>query len=139
MEDGKPYNRPLSNKVNETLKKVVGLFNEVDHLNPEAIVAFVDGEMDANSAHRARVHFVHCQECRAEAQRVRNASDWVRGRSSEERLSAPADLISKLSTIADGKSGQESEVDKEFRLQGDLMDKVEMFVRAIKKNQRGNS
>ena len=48
------------------------------HLGPEAVVAFVDDEMDTKAKHRARVHLVHCHECRDEIYTQRGTSEWVR-------------------------------------------------------------
>ena len=41
-------------------------FASVEHLSLEAVAAFVDGELTPLAMHRARVHLVHCEECRAE-------------------------------------------------------------------------
>ena len=50
----------------------------IGHLGPEAVVAFVDGEMEPKFMHRVRIHLVHCAECRADVHQQRHASEWVR-------------------------------------------------------------
>ena len=50
----------------------------IGHLGPEAVVAFVDGEMEPKFMHRVRIHLVHCAECRADVHQQRRASEWVR-------------------------------------------------------------
>lgn len=50
-------------------------FASVEHLSLEAVAAFVDGELTPLAMHRARVHLVHCEECRAEVAQQRRASE----------------------------------------------------------------
>ncbi|WP_156802463.1 anti-sigma factor family protein [Corynebacterium lubricantis] len=73
----------------------------VEHLSPEAIAAFVDGELSDGALHRARVHVVHCRECRDEVHTQRHASEAVRGSNLEECVRAPRNLVARLSQIAD--------------------------------------
>lgn len=129
--------KKLNEKLNAKLNDVVRQFSDVDHLNPEAIVAFVDGEMEHKAAHRARIHVLHCNECRAEVKRVRGAADWVRGRSTEEQLTAPQDLIARLAGLEHtppSDAAREADEDPKMTPQGDLMDRLEMVFRALKRN-----
>ncbi len=54
-------------------KNKVRHFASVEHLNPEAVAAFVDNELSPAAAHRAKIHLVHCPECREEIHRQRGA------------------------------------------------------------------
>jgi hypothetical protein len=73
----------------------------VEHLSPEAVAAFVDGELSDGALHRARVHVVHCRDCREEVHTQRHASEAVRGSNLEECVRAPRNLVARLSQIAD--------------------------------------
>ncbi|MHA2788664.1 zf-HC2 domain-containing protein [Corynebacterium sp. S7] len=73
----------------------------VEHLSPEAVAAFVDGELSDGALHRARVHVVHCSDCREEVHAQRHASEAVRGSNLEECVRAPRNLVARLSQIAD--------------------------------------
>ena len=113
----------------------------IGHLGPEAVVAFVDDEMEAKAKHRARIHLVHCHECRDEIYTQRGTSEWVRQCNIESQVRAPRDLLKKLASIGnlelrDSKERTEEEHAPASRQ--DFFDKLEMVVRAIKRNQRGN-
>ncbi|MGX1739080.1 anti-sigma factor family protein [Corynebacterium flavescens] len=110
----------------------------IGHLGPEAIVAFVDSEMEPKSMHRVRVHLVHCPECRAEVHEQRNASEWLRHCNVDSQVRAPQSLMEKLANIAVEvpKLGPDAATPA-YRPQQDFLDKVEMVFRAIKRNQRG--
>lgn len=110
------------------------------HLGPEAVVAFVDDEMDSKAKHRARVHLVHCRECREEIYIQRGTSEWVRHCNTESQVRAPRDLLRKLASIGNQESCQAHTPEDEHQpaTRQDFFDKLEMVVRAIKHNQRGN-
>ncbi|WP_423201131.1 anti-sigma factor family protein, partial [Corynebacterium diphtheriae] len=55
-------------------KNKVRHFASVEHLNPEAVAAFVDNELSPAAAHRAKIHLVHCPECREEIHRQRGGA-----------------------------------------------------------------
>lgn len=73
-------------------------FASVEHLNPEAVAALVDNELSASAEHRAKIHLVQCEECRAEVNRQRNAAQRVRAANSGE-FHAPKELLAKLASI----------------------------------------
>lgn len=75
-------------------------FSSVDHLSPEVVAAFVDGELSDGAEHRARVHVVHCAECRAEVHAQRGAAEAVRGSNTEECVRAPHTLVERLAWLA---------------------------------------
>ena len=50
----------------------------VDHLSTEAIAALVDGELSRRAEHRAKIHLVHCESCRAEVRAQRSAAHRLR-------------------------------------------------------------
>lgn len=66
------------------------------HLLPDAIVAFVDGELAEAPARRAEAHLRRCASCSAEAAAQRQASGAVRSASVPH---APAGLLSSLREI----------------------------------------
>lgn len=66
------------------------------HLLPDAIVAFVDGELAPVPAQRAAAHLQQCAACSAEATAQRQASGLVRAAGSPE---IPAGLLSTLREI----------------------------------------
>ena len=111
-------------------------FASVEHLSPEAVAAFVDGELTDGALHRARVHLVHCGECRAEIERQRNASEWLRGSNITPEVRAPEDLLARLAGIASGplRPGPDAESTPTPLPEG-LLDKMEMIRRAIRRNQ----
>ena len=108
-------------------------FASVEHLSLEAVAAFVDGELSDSACHRARVH---CAECRAEIERQRGASEWLRGSNIGEDVRAPHDLLTRLAGIASTppRSGPDAESTPTPVPEG-LMDKMEMILRAVKRNQ----
>ena len=110
----------------------------IGHLGPEAVVAFVDGEMEPKFMHRVRIHLVHCPECRADVHQKRHASEWVRHCADSATVRAPQSLLAKLAGIAtEGVAPGPDAATPAHRPQQDFLDKVEMMVRAIKYNQRG--
>ena len=110
----------------------------IGHLGPEAVVAFVDGEMEPKFMHRVRIHLVHCAECRADVHQQRHASEWVRHCEDSAKVKAPQSLLAKLAGIATEEiaPGPDATTPAHWPQQ-DFLDKVEMVVRAIKHNQRG--
>lgn len=73
-------------------------FASVDHLNPEAIAAYVDDELSDVAKHRARIHMIHCEECRVEVSSQRSASQRIKACSNDD-VHAPSSLIAKLAQI----------------------------------------
>src|SRR5699024_4748565 len=111
------------------------------HLGPEAVVAFVDDEMDTKAKHRARVHLVHWHASRHETYTQPVTSEWVRQCNIESQARAPRDLLRNLASI-----GSQDCRDRRLSAEGerqpvtrqDFFDKLEMVVRAIRHNQRGS-
>lgn len=68
----------------------------VDHLSPEAVAALVDGELSTKAEHRAKVHLVHCNDCRDEVRRQREAAERLRD---DCGLKASGSLIERLTRI----------------------------------------
>lgn len=109
-------------------------FSSVEHLSPEAVAAFCDDELVDSAAHRARVHLVHCADCRKEIHRQRGASELLRGLNSSEKLRAPRDLVARLSRISDVVNGSgPNATDAPMPQPEDFMDKVETFLRAFRR------
>lgn len=74
-------------------------FSSVEHLSTEAVAAFVDDELTPGAAHRARIHLVHCKECRDEVNRQRQAADALRRSAGEAGPAIPGSLIAKLTNL----------------------------------------
>ncbi|WIM68573.1 zf-HC2 domain-containing protein [Corynebacterium breve] len=106
----------------------------VEHLSPEAVAAFVDGELSERAAHRARVHVVHCKDCREEVHDQRRASEYVRGKNLEACVRAPRGLVDRLANLTQGsvKPGPSAE-STPLPEADDVMDKIEMTLRAFKR------
>lgn len=117
-------------------RPMIDRFDSVEHLGPEAIAAFVDGELSPNAAHRARVHLVHCPLCRVEIERQRQASESLRNDASAE-LRAPTDLIQRLARLEEHCPEGPNADDVGVGLKRGLMDKVEVLYRTIKHLQTG--
>jgi anti-sigma factor RsiW len=66
------------------------------HLLPDAVVAFVDGELSASAHSRASAHLARCPFCAAEAYAQQQARTAVRDASTP---SAPAGLLARLGAI----------------------------------------
>jgi anti-sigma factor RsiW len=66
------------------------------HLLPDAVVAFVDGELSASAHGRAAAHLARCPFCAAEAYSQQQARSAVRA---AETPSAPAGLLARLGAI----------------------------------------
>lgn len=117
----------------------------IGHLGPEAVVAFVDGEMPQKAAHRVRVHIVHCAECRAEVQQQRGASEWVRQCNVDLQVRAPQDLLAKLNGIAAALSTEAADNSSTVsaapenaaqRRQQDIGEKLEALRRVLRRGSK---
>ncbi len=66
------------------------------HLLPDAVVAFVDGELSASAHSRASAHLARCPFCAAEAYSQQQARSAVRA---ADAPCAPASLLARLGAI----------------------------------------
>ena len=66
------------------------------HLVPDAIVAFVDGELSVTAQSRARAHLARCPLCATEAKSQHQARAAVRA---AESPSVPPGLLNSLRSI----------------------------------------
>ena len=71
-------------------------FSSTDHLGPEAVAAFADHELSSTALHRARVHVVQCEECRAEVNHQRAAAEKLRNCNVDDAVHAPLSLVQKI-------------------------------------------
>ncbi|MCH6196338.1 hypothetical protein MHT86_02335 [Corynebacterium mastitidis] len=111
------------------------VFASVDHLNPEAVAAFVDGEMCAGALHRARAHLVHCGECRREVRRQRLAAEALHEANCLADVRAPSELLGRLHDIAKGACGPGPGAEEVPTPRPETMlDKVEVFMRTVRRN-----
>ncbi|MDK4251149.1 hypothetical protein [Corynebacterium propinquum] len=76
-----------------------------DHLGPEAVAAFVDGEMSSKSAHNARVHLVLCENCRDDVHKQRHAAQALRSCNGNDQVQVSESLLNRLRRIAGDASG----------------------------------
>jgi hypothetical protein len=71
-------------------------FQPTEHLAPEAISAFVDGELRMSAHMRAAHHLSVCRECAAEVDQQRAARTALR---KAGEISIPSDLLGALGRI----------------------------------------
>ena len=76
-----------------------GAFSAVGHLTPEVVAALVDGELSRGAEQRAKVHLVHCQECRNEVRVQRQAADRLRGSDPLDGVHISGTLLDRLTQI----------------------------------------
>lgn len=85
-------------------------FSSIEHLSSEAIAALVDGELPRRAEHRAKIHLVHCMECREEVKAQRQAANIVRENSASlNALHASARLMDRLCSIPQS-CGEQKEI-----------------------------
>ncbi|AKE41703.1 Anti-sigma factor [Corynebacterium kutscheri] len=111
-------------------------FSSIDHLNPEAVAAFVDYELTPLAEHRAKVHLVHCLECRKEVEAQRHASSVLRA-DVAGAVTAPTDLLAKLHKIAQSCPAGPSADDIPCQMPETLLDRIDFVARAFKRVNRG--
>ena len=74
--------------------------NDVGHLTTEAVAALVDGELSAGAESRAKVHLVHCSDCREEVRAQRQAAARMRDQAGTmSGVHAPGALLDRLTGI----------------------------------------
>ncbi|MGV0397496.1 anti-sigma factor [Corynebacterium suicordis] len=108
----------------------------VEHLSLEAIAALADGELSRRAEHRAKVHIVHCEQCRAQVTKQREASERLRENC---EVKASGSLIERLSRIPENMD-QESRP-HQFGVDGcrrpeTFIDGVDLLLRKTHKAQR---
>ena len=84
-------------------------FNSTDHLNPEAVAAFVDGELSDSAFRRAACHLTDCDECSAEVDAQRRAANRLRV-VDNSGVHAPASLVVRLAGMSAGDLDSAGEV-----------------------------
>lgn len=110
-------------------------FASVEHLGPEAVAAYVDQELTELATHRARVHLVHCPECRSEIRRQHRAAEALRESNSGQELRAPKSLMARLADIEvscpSGPGVEESTVSEPES----FLDKLDIMIRVVRRRQ----
>lgn len=110
-------------------------FASVEHLGPEAVAAYVDQEMTDRATHRARVHLVHCPECRTEVRRQHRASEVLREGNGTRELRAPKSLLDKLAGIENScPTGPGVEETAETSPES-LLDKLDIMIRVVRRRR----
>ena len=117
-------------------------FNSTDHLNPEAVAAFVDGELSDSAFNRAAKHLADCDECRAEVDCQRKAANRLRV-VDDSGVHAPASLVERLAGLcsddlagdAEGDSARRGDAAREKlgRLGNALQSSVQSSLSALKR------
>lgn len=140
-DDGEPTALQRGAKLKAKAKAKARRLDTIGHLGPEAVVAFVDGEMAPKFMHRVRVHLVHCPECREDIRVQRGTAEWVRQSNIDAQVRAPESLMAKLASIGsadvagtEGPDGPDAETPV-YTPPQDVLDKLEMIIRAIRHNQ----
>ena len=110
-------------------------FASVEHLSPEAVAAFVDGELTPAAAHRARVHMVHCVECRDEVDHQRRAAERLRTCSENDDIRVPSSLMERLTSIAQSCPAGPGIEDTVCSPPETLLDKVDILYRAVRRSR----
>lgn len=128
-----PFRPQLRNLLSDR-DRADGDFDSIEHLSAEAIAGFVDSELPPVAMGRARVHLVHCPECRAEVQAQRRAAERLRQGATGD-IAVPSSLLDKLNSIARScPEGPEAEELPRQRSET-FVAKVETFYRAVKRAQ----
>ncbi|BAU95502.1 hypothetical protein N24_1240 [Corynebacterium suranareeae] len=110
-------------------------FSSVEHLSADAAAMFVDNELSRGAMHRARLHIIHCAECREEINRQRETVDFLRSECKNEDVSAPMDLKARLASLATECMPGPGAEDCINQRPESFVAKVESVVRAVRKNQ----
>ena len=107
-----------------------------DHLGPEAVAAFVDGEMSRKSAHNARVHLVLCDNCRADVHRQRKAAQALRNCNHDDQVQASESLLDSLRRIAaeTDNAAKTKQDNGRVNKQPELLERIEKLARAMRRN-----
>jgi len=84
LEPGHSYGRPVG-------------FASTEHLNPEAVVAYVDNELSRQAASRADAHLVLCPSCSREVAAQARARSMLQ--TCQNEVSMPDSLRAQLSQI----------------------------------------
>ncbi|MGB3302755.1 zf-HC2 domain-containing protein [Gordonia sp. (in: high G+C Gram-positive bacteria)] len=72
-------------------------FGSTEHLNPEAVVAYVDNELTASASSRADAHLALCPDCSREVTAQARARKILQG--CQGKVNAPESLRAQLSQI----------------------------------------
>lgn len=110
-------------------------FASVEHLSADAAAMFVDSELSTGAMHRARLHLVHCSECRDEINRQRATVDFVRSECRDDKVTAPMDLKAKLAGLANECTPGPGAEDLAMQRPESFVAKVESVVRAVRRTQ----
>ena len=110
-------------------------FASVDHLSSDAAAMFIDNELSRGAMHRARLHLVHCAECRQEIARQRDTVDFVRTECRNDNVTAPSDLKAKLMSLANECAPGPGAEDVAIQRPESFVAKVESVVRAVRRTQ----
>lgn len=103
-------------------------FSSTEHLSPEAIAAYTDGELGETAMRRARLHLLQCAECWAEVLTQRRTAQRVRCCNDEE-LHAPQSLVERLTQLRH----EDLAAHDAPAAPGGVLDKMEMMFRTLQR------
>lgn len=107
-------------------------FCSTEHLNPEAIAAFADGELSRSAARRAMKHIVECPECFQDVLAQRRASARVKA-CNDDNLRAPDSLVAKLSGLChEMQSDEAHDEEPHHKERSPLVAAVDATLRALR-------
>ncbi|WKD59503.1 anti-sigma factor family protein [Corynebacterium caspium] len=109
------------------------LFAHTDHLNPEAIAAYVDDELIPAARRRARHHLRECPACQTEVQKQRAAAEALHYNNFSADVRAPQALVAKLTEIAEASCPGPDAFHIPCPEPETLLDKVETLFRILKR------
>lgn len=101
-------------------------FSSTEHLNPEAIAAYVDGELSPSAARRAAQHVTECEECRVEVNAQRGAAARLR-KCDDVDMHAPESLMRRLTLMCPDGAPEEC-ADRNSR----VVERLESVLRSLK-------
>lgn len=121
--------------VKNSVREKAQEFASVDHLSVDAAAMFVDNELSKGAMHRARLHILHCAECREEIRLQRETVEFLRTECRDEKVSAPVDLKAKLAGLANECAPGPGAEDLAMQRPDSFVAKVESVVRAVRRTQ----
>lgn len=76
-----------------------------DHLGPEVIAAYVDGELGSCATRRVCEHLSRCSDCRLEVSHQRETSQALQHLNLVSEVHVPDDLVGRIMALPVGQRG----------------------------------
>ena len=94
----------------------------------------MDGELTPLAMHRARVHLVHCEECRAEVAQQRRASECLKNCVDTETIRVSTELKARLTSIAFSCPAGPDAEEATTKHPETFLGKVDLIYRAVRRS-----